>query len=282
MTPARPRLVVLNGEPDWADFFPDAEVIRHRLQDTHFSLRDGVLHALDRDQGGRVDGILWRLGAVRPDVAHLHALHVIALSGVPCVNAPRLLARQYDRLAMLLALRDAGLPVVPFDVVTDAASVPRLRRPPPFVVKLGNHHGGIGKVLVRDDSGWDELCDLLAVSPTYATVEPYYDYRRDVRVLLVGDEMWAMARRGAGWRANVATEAYEVIAVPPALAALASRAAAALGASLLALDILELDDDRVVVLESNETPGFKGFPRSVRETAADLLRRQLPGAASPA
>jgi ribosomal protein S6--L-glutamate ligase len=278
MTRALPRLVVLNGELDWADYFPEAEVVRHRVQDTTFALQGGVLHAFDREHAGRVDGVLWRLGAVRPDVAHQHVLHVIAHSGVPCVNAPRLIARHYDRLAMLLALRDAGLPVVPFDVVTDAASVARLRRPFPFVAKLGNHHGGLGKVLVHDDASWGELADLLAVSATYATVEPYLDYRRDVRVLAVGDELWAMARRGSGWRANVDTAAYEVIAVPPALAELARRALAALGAELLALDFLELDEDRIVVLESNETPGFSGFPRSVRESVANLLKRRLPAA----
>src|SRR5512138_3400701 len=108
MTRGLPRLLVLNGELDWGDYFPEAEVVRHRLQDTTFALQDGALHAFDRERGGRVDGVLWRLGAVRPDPAHQHALHVIALSGVPCVNAPRLLARHYDRLAMLLALRDAG------------------------------------------------------------------------------------------------------------------------------------------------------------------------------
>jgi ribosomal protein S6--L-glutamate ligase len=35
----------------------------------------------------------------------------------------------------------------------------------PFVVKVGNHHGGYGKSLVSTEEQWEELKDLLFIHP---------------------------------------------------------------------------------------------------------------------
>ncbi|WP_338866414.1 hypothetical protein [Myxococcus stipitatus] len=268
-------VVVVNGEQYWQGYLPEHEVVSRRLQDTSWVLRDGELWCIDRQSAIRVEGILWRVGAIRPEPRHRVLLDVIRLSGVPCVNPASTLARSYDRLSMLAEMRAAGLPVIPFNVAVGDDMVRRIARPPPFVVKVGNHHGGYGKAQVRSEAEWSDLADLIFTANDYAVVEPFIQYRRDVRCLAIRDRLWAMERRGAGWKANVQTRAYQVIDPPDVLAMHTRRALEHLGADIVALDFLETQEGEFLLLECNDTPGLSGFPESLREALAECLRDRL-------
>lgn len=189
-------VAVINGEKYWHSYLPESEfeVAYRRLQDCSWVLKDGALWCVDRDSALRVEGVLWRVGAIRPHPSHRTALEVIRLSGVPCVNPAATLLRGYERLSMLAELRAAGLPVIAFDVAVGDGMSRRLGRDFPFVVKAGNHHAGYGKVLVRDAAQWADVADLLFAVDDYVTVEPFIDYRRDVRCLAMGERLWAMVR----------------------------------------------------------------------------------------
>lgn len=214
------------------------------------------------------------MGAIADHWRQRAALNLVRQAGVPCVTRASALVRCYDRLAMLAELREAGLPVVPFDASIGSRLASRIGRDTPFVAKVGSHHGGHGKVLVRGDA-WPELADLVEAADAYVTTEPYVDYVRDVRVLLVGDRVWAMSRKGAGWRANVDTVAAHVVDPPEELVVHARRFASHIGADMLALDAIEDADGGFVVLESNETPGLAGFPEAARWETAGLLAAQM-------
>jgi len=271
------RIAVINGEAGWEALLPNCDVVRHRIQTCRWAVRGGRLFIFDRDEGGPVDGVLWRVGAIRPEPHHQTALEAIALAGTPCVNRAAVLIRSADRLAMLRACREAGLRMLPFDVFSDTDLFGRstdLGFGFPFVLKVGNLHGGFGKVLVRDADIWPELRDLAFAANTYATIEPYVPHSRDVRCLLIGERLWAMERRGEGFRANVDTRKARIIDVPEELGAATRRLATSLGAELMAIDALETEKG-FVVLESNETPGLTGFPESTRESVADLLLKAL-------
>lgn len=270
-------LVVVNGEKYWHGHFPESEfeVVYRRLQDCSWALRDGVLWCVDREAAVRVDGLLWRVGAIRPQASYRTALEIIRLSGVPCVNPATVLLRGYERLSMLAELRAAGLPVIPFDVAVGDGMARRLGREFPFVVKAGNHHAGYGKVRVKDSEQWSDVADLLFAVDDYVTVEPFIDYRRDVRCLAIGERMWSMVREGAAWKANVDTRRHQVIDPPPRLAEWTRRAMRHLGADTLALDFLEKPDGSYVLLESNDVPGLSGFPEAVRQEMVDRLREKL-------
>jgi ribosomal protein S6--L-glutamate ligase len=62
-------IVVINGEKYWHGHFPESEfeVVYRRLQECSWVLRDGALWCVDREAAVRVDGLLWRVGAIRPD-----------------------------------------------------------------------------------------------------------------------------------------------------------------------------------------------------------------------
>lgn len=268
-------IVVMNGERDWHQHFPGDEVLYRRLQECAWVLRDGALWCVDRDSAHRVDGVLWRVGAIRPDEQHRHVLDLIRLAGVACVNPADALLRGFDRLGMLAELRAAGLPVIPFDVAIGDDMVRRLGRSFPLVVKAGNFHAGLGKMLVREQAAWGDVADLLFAAPSYATVEPFIDYRRDVRCLAIGDRFWAMERSGRGWKANVETRKHRVIEPPEPLVAWTRAAMRRLRADTLALDFLERPDGEFVALESNDVPGLSGFPDACRAALAARLRDAL-------
>lgn len=270
-------IVVVNGEVDWQTYLPGIEVHQRWLGASRWLYRDGALWVFDLDGAVRVEAVLWRLGAVKPEPAHRTVLELIRLAGIPCLNPARVLLRGYDRLGMLNELREAGLPIVPFAAALGEQMLDLLHPALPAVVKIGNFHGGFGKALARDETQWADVKDLAFVSDAYVTVEPYIPYVRDIRCLAVGERMWAMARRGASWKANTETTDYEVIGMPDALRAVTAQAMAHFGADLLGLDFLEDQDGHYTLLESNDVPGLTGFPNEVRVALARRLRAKLEG-----
>ncbi len=272
-------LVVVNGERDWQGYLPGMQVEQAHLQTARWLWHDGKLWALTPNGTVAVDGVLWRVGAIRPHPRHRAVLEMIRLAGVPCVNPATTLLRGYDRLGMLNELREAGLPVQPFTVAAGEGVLDVINPTLPAVVKVGNLHGGLGKARPRDAQEWADTRDLAFVAEDYVTIEPYIDYIRDIRCLAVGDQMWAMARKGATWKANDQTIEHTVIPVPPSLAEYTRRAMEHLGADIIALDFLETGVGDVILLESNDVPGFSGFPDEVRRSVATLVRRKMESVA---
>lgn len=268
-------LVAVNGEQDWQRFLPGIEVHYRRLQTSRWLYHDDALWVFDESGGLRVDGVLWRVGAIRPEPAHRTVLEMIRLASVPCVNPVATLLRGYDRLSMLAELRAAGLPLLPFTAAIGERMLDAVQPQMPAVVKIGNYHGGYGKARIADEAQWAETRDVAFVSQEYVTIEPYIEYVRDVRCLAVGDEMWAMSRRSALWKANVQTTNYELLEPPPVLADYTRRAMTHLAADVLAVDYLEMAGDSFVTLESNDVPGFSGFSEAVRVAVGRRMRERL-------
>lgn len=268
-------IVTINGEQDWQRWFAEDEVVHRRIQECAWVLRDGELWCVDRSSAVRVDGVLWRVGAIRPSERYRTALDIVRLAGVPCVNPPEVLLRGFDRLGMLAELRAAGLPVIAFDVAIGDDMARRLGRNFPLVVKAGNHHAGLGKMLVSERAAWGDVADLLFAVEEYVTVEPFVAYRRDVRCLAVGDRYWAMEREGRGWKANVETRKYRLIEPPEELVGHTRAAMEHFAADVLGLDFLEREDGQFVALESNDVPGLSGFPDEVRDALADRLKARM-------
>lgn len=100
----------------------------------------------------------------------------------------------------------------------------------------------------------------------------------DLRILVVGDAWFAIRRLAAPgeWRTNVSlggrAEAFE----PPAeWVSLAFRAAAAVSAEVAGVDIVPARDGRVVVLEVNAVPGWRGLEAATGKDIAAVVVRYL-------
>jgi len=188
-------------------------VHHRRLQTSRWLYHDDQLWVFDATGSVRVEAVPWRVGAIRPHPGHRTVLELIRRARVPCVNPAAVLLRGYDRLSMLNELREAGLPVPTMTIALGEERLDRFEPPLPAVVKVGNYHGGYGKARPRDAEEWANVKDLSFATEEYVTVEPYIAYTRDIRCLAVGEQLWAMARRGRFWKANTATEHYEMIQV---------------------------------------------------------------------
>lgn len=204
-------ILVINGETYWQDFLPDYKVEQKKIQSSEWILKDGQLYVSDHQGVVKPDKILWRVGAIKIEPRHRTVLDIIKLSGVPCVNSADVLLNGFDRLSMLGVLKDCNLPYIPFNVVSKSAYLKNIEKPFPFVIKAGNYHGGFSKMLVKDEESWQDIKDLLFVTEDYITIEPFINYERDIRYLAISDNIWAMARKGKFWKANVQTTEFLLI-----------------------------------------------------------------------
>ncbi len=266
------RLVV-NGESYWQEFLSDFLVIQKKVQTSECWLKDHKLYIVDANGICKPDKILWRVGAIRPSNKHLTMLHLIQLSGIHCVNSAEVLVSGFDRLSMLNVLHKCDCPTIPFNVVTSSSQLKNIEIPFPFVVKAGNYHGGFGKVLVENIEKWQDVKDLLFISETYVTVEPYINYQRDIRYMLVGDKVWAMSRKGKFWKANVQTIDFTLIPTEQYIVEKTKQLKDYLGADILAVDILEEENGKLHFVEYNDIPGLSGFPDEVREELTLCLKK---------
>ena len=205
------KILIINGENYWQNYFPEYEVVRKSIQNTSWILKENRLFVGDNESVIEPAGILWRVGAIKPTAIQSTALNLIELADVPCVNTPNTLKLGFDRLSMLSIMKGLGLPVIKFSVVTKSTLLENIKFDLPFVVKVGNYHGGFGKVLIEDDKKWQDIKDVLFVTNDYITIEPYINYVRDIRYLAINEKVWAMSRRGKYWKANVETMDFEVI-----------------------------------------------------------------------
>ncbi|MFB2537992.1 hypothetical protein [Acinetobacter sp. c3-l95] len=205
------KIVVVNGENYWQEFFPDFDVVQIKIQHSQWILKNQKLYVIFDNQIIEPAGILWRVGAIRPTAIQQTALCMIALSNVPCINSATSLLKGFDRLSMLSELKSCDLPTVNYNIISHSSLSKNLTQEFPFVIKAGNYHGGFGKVLVKDSANWQDIQDLLFTNEDYIVAEPYIDYVRDIRYLLIGDKAWAMARKGKFWKANVQTTDFALI-----------------------------------------------------------------------
>ncbi len=268
-------LIVVNGEQYWQDYFPEYQVHYRRLQNSKWLYKENRLWVLDQSSIIPVDAVLWRVGAIRPHPNHRTVLELIRISQVPCVNPAQTLLRGFDRLSMLNEMREAKLPVIPFSAVLGEQLLDKLDIELPAVIKIGNYHGGFGKAKIADPQQWQDVKDLSFVSDDYITIEPYIDYVADIRCLAISEQIWAMTRRGNGWKANTGTISYELIKVPAILGEYTVKAMAHLGADILGLDFLQDAQGEYALLESNDIPGLSGFPDSAVSALARCIQQKL-------
>jgi ribosomal protein S6--L-glutamate ligase len=268
-------VLVINGEKYWQEYLPEFNVEQKKIQSTEWLWKNNQLFAIDKDSVVKPDLILWRVGAIKPTPKHKTALDLIKFSGVPCVNSAETLIKGFDRLTMLAELKACGFPVIPFNAVTTSIQFKNVEMPFPFVVKAGNYHGGFGKVLVEDEKKLQDIKDLLFITDDYITVEPYINYEKDIRYLAIGKKVWAMARKGKFWKANVETTDFILIDPEEELIQQTKRLQAHLNADIVAIDILEEKNGNKYFVEYNDIPGLSGFPDEVKTELTNCVREKL-------
>ena len=206
-------------------------------------------------------------------ILRMDVLSRLAAGGTPVVNPPRALEIAIDKYLTLIHLAEAGLPVPRTIVVQDVASAAQARADLGGDCVIKPLFGSRGRGLMRVAAG--DASDLTAETGGVVYLQEFIPNPGwDVRVLVVGERLFGMRRHAAPgeWRTNLATGGRaERLVVPDDWGDLARRAAAAVGAPLAGVDLMPARDGRVLILEVNAVPGWRGLEAVVGPEVAEAV-----------
>ena len=232
------------------------------------------------------DAVLARIipsGSLEQIIFRVDALHRLEDRGLRVLNSPRAIERTVDKFWTSALLEQCGI-ATPETVVCDSMeeATAAFRTLGDVIVKPLFGSMGLGMVRVRDE----EMA--FRVFRTIEQIRGVYYLQRtidhtgvDIRAFVVGGRvLGAIERRAPGWRTNLARGgSARRIALPEPLAALAVRAASAVGAEYAGVDLVSGSDGTMYVLEVNGIPGWKGFQEA---TGVDVAGTLVDFLASPA
>lgn len=214
-------------------------------------------------------------GSLEQIIFRVDALHRLEERGVRVLNSPRAIERTVDKLWTTALLEQCGIPT-PDTVVCDdiEEAFAAFRAMGDTIVKPLFGSMGLGMVRVADEEMayrvFRTIEQIRGVFYLQRTIE--HD-GTDIRAFVIGNAIvGAIERRAAGWRTNLARGGTaRAVQLGPELAALARRAAAAVGAEYAGVDLLTGRDGRTYVLEVNGIPGWKGLQEATGIDVAGLL-----------
>lgn len=235
---------------------------------------------LRRDLGGnglgQYDALLVRCLSHSRSYYLTHWLKNLA---VPVVSSHQAIATCGDKLLTSAALQAAGIPtprtVVAFTLEAALEAIEETGYP----VVLKPPHGSWGRLLskINDREAAEAVLEHKTTLGNFMHsvfyIQEYVDKPgRDLRTFVVGDEtVAAIWRNSPHWITNTARggEATKC-SITPEIDLLSRAAAQAVGGGVLAIDILEAPDGRLLVNEVNHTPEFRN---SIKPTGVDLPGR---------
>ncbi|MFJ7067746.1 RimK family alpha-L-glutamate ligase [Streptomyces sp. NPDC101115] len=233
-------------------------------------------------------GLPWSLALNREigQARAAYAARCLAAAGVEVVNSADATEVCGDKWRTTLALQAAGLPIprtalgltpqAALDAL-DSIGYPALIKP---LV------GSWGRLIVplHDRAAAEGVLEYVGALPSpqshLAYVQELVDKPgRDIRAIVVGGRLLgAVYRTGESTRTNVALGGRTLPCEPTAeLTKLAVEAAAAVGADIAGVDLIEDRDGRLLVLEVNHRVEFSGFQSALgdRVDVADRIVEHL-------
>lgn len=234
----------------------------------------------------RADVVLPRIipaGSLEQIVFRMDALHRLSERGVRVVNAARAIERTVDKFWTSALLEQCGLPT-PETIVCERPeeAMAAFRALGDVIVKPLFGSMGLGMVRVADEEMAYRVAQTIETIRGVFYLQRTIEHEgRDVRVFVLGGRVLAaIERRAHGWRTNIARGAVgRPISLPEEWAAMALRAAAAVGAEYAGVDLLPARDGTVYVLEVNGVPGWEGLQQA---TGIDVAGALVDHIAAPA
>jgi [lysine-biosynthesis-protein LysW]---L-2-aminoadipate ligase len=209
----------------------------------------------------------------------LAALQILGGWGIPCVNRYEVGLICGDKLATSQALERAGVPTpqvrIAFTAESALAAIEELGYP----VVLKPAVGSWGRLLakINDREAAEALLEHKETLGSYHHsifyVQEYiHKPDRDIRSFVVGDEtICAITRSSAHWITNTARGGQSAnCPVTAEIDELSQAAAQAVGGGIVAVDLLERENGRLLVNEVNYTMEFRN---SIQPTGVDIPGR---------
>jgi len=217
-------------------------------------------------------------------IQHSRALYMLKIlndAGVPTVNSYRVALTCGDKFLTTQALVHAEVPtpacLLAFTPESALEAMEQLGYPVVLKPVIGSWGRMVSKINDRDAA--EAILEHRDVLGNYQHsifyIQEYVDKPgRDIRSFVVGDEcIAAIYRTSDHWITNTARGGIASnCPVSPELAELSIRAAQAVGGGVVAIDLLETRDGRMLVNEVNYTMEFRN---SIETTGVDIPARMI-------
>jgi ribosomal protein S6--L-glutamate ligase len=219
-------------------------------------------------------------GSLEQVVFRMDALARLESLGVTVVNPPKAVEAAVDKFLTSAKLQAAGL-LTPRTIAcqsADDAMQAFAELGGDVVVKPLFGSEGRGITRLQDENLALRAFRMLEQLGAVLYLQEFIPHEgHDLRLLVIGDKVLGMRRRNAAdWRTNVSRGAVaEPLEVTAELAALAHRAAEAVGASLAGVDLLPDSQGRLWAIEVNAVPGWKALARATGVDVARLVTVHL-------
>jgi [lysine-biosynthesis-protein LysW]---L-2-aminoadipate ligase len=209
----------------------------------------------------------------------LTAVRILEGMGIRCINTLGTIETCADKLATSIALINAGIPTPQIRVATTQKSGLAAIEELGYPAVLKPTVGSWGRLIARvnDTDAAEALLEHRSVlgSPAQSIVyaQEHIDKPgEDIRVFVVGGEpIAAITRRSTHWKTNTALGAIaEGIEITDELSDLSTRAARAVGADVVAVDLFECPRRGLLVNELNHSMEFRN---SIAATGVDIPQR---------
>ncbi len=223
----------------------------------------------ERDETTREpDAVIVRsmpLGSLEQVIFRMDCLQAWEQRGVAIVNPPRSLEVAIDKWLTLHRLSAVGIPVPATVACQSRAEALEAFDSLGRDVLLKPLFGGEGRGIMRiddPDMAWRVFGSLQQVGQVLYIQQFVEHFGYDIRVLFIGQDYYAIKRSAppGAWRTNL-TQGSQ--AQPHHLTDeqldMARRCAAVVGGSVMGVDLLPCRDGRLVALEVNAVPGWKGL-----------------------
>jgi tetrahydromethanopterin:alpha-L-glutamate ligase len=214
-------------------------------------------------------------GSLEQIIFRVDALHRLEDRGIRVMNSPRVIERTVDKFWTSTLLEQCGISTPETLVCDDAEeALAAFRSLGDVIVKPIFGSMGLGMVRVSDE----EMA--FRVFRTIEQIRGVYYLQRtvdhdgtDIRAFVLdGRVIAAIERHSSGWRTNLARGGTaRSVTLTGALAGLAVRAAAAVGAEYAGVDLLTGQDGTTYVLEVNGIPGWRGLQEATGLDVAGQL-----------
>lgn len=223
-------------------------------------------------------------GGLEEVIFRMDLLGRLSARGTPVINPPRSLEIAIDKYLSLTRIAAAGLPVPRTIVAQDPDSILRaweaMGRDCVAKPIFGSRGRGLARITDRESLA--PLIDAAATanpSGAVAYLQEFVPHAGwDVRILVVGNDAHSIRRCAAGddWRTNVSLGGRpEPFNAPAEWIDLAFAASRAVETEIAGVDLLPARDGRVLVLEVNAVPGWRGLESATGISGADAVVRHL-------
>jgi len=241
-------------------------------------VRRRTFDLLDSQDWSRFDVVLDR------SVSQSQSLSVVRMLGawgIPCVNTASVIEVCGDKLQTSLALANSGVPTPETRIAFTQESALEAIEELGYPVVLKPTVGSWGRLLSRinDRHAAEAILEHKATLGSYQHsvfyIQEYIEKGgRDIRTFVVGDEtICGITRSSEHWITNTARGGQSAnCPITPGIDRLSRAAARAAGGGVLAIDLMETPDGRLLVNEVNHTMEFRN---SVEPTGVSIPDRIL-------